>query len=352
MEKKNAGKKSFDALMAGMSYIIPIMVAGGILMAVGIAMVAPENIADFETGVAKTIYSWGDTIFYSMSIILAIFIANAIGDKPAVTAGFAAGLMANNGSSGVLGAIVGGLAAGWIALLLKNYIKLPKSMKSILPILIIPLLSTIGICLLMLIIEPVMGWIMNLILGLLAYLETTAPWLLGGAIGGIMSANMGGPFGGGPFVFCMTAASVGNWRPFTSMLLASMASLWGIAFAIVIAKQKFTKSERDSLPGLITGGLFLITEFCIPYAVRDPKRVFPACFLGGFVGGGLSMLLGVEIPAAHGGMVVVPLANKPFVALLCLVAQALVTCAYLLITKKNLPPEESGIELNSNVARA
>jgi PTS system fructose-specific IIC component len=138
--------------------------------------------------------------------------------------------------------------------------------------------------------------------------------------------------------------NTGSYQGFTAMTVGGACCNLGIAFAILAAKKKFTVDERAGISSLIAGWLVCITEMEIPYALRDPKTVFPAVFAGSFVGGGLVFTLGLEVPALHGGMIVAPLVNKPLLYVATILATAITTALVLIVLKPNLPPEESGIE--------
>lgn len=341
MKIKEIGKQLYSAMMLGISHMIPVVVGGAIIMAVGNIMAAPEIAADLESGAAYTVYNWGNTLFGCMNYILAMYTSYAIANRAGLAPGLVVGLMAVSSGSGFLGAVFGGFIAGYLAKFLATKVKLPTVMAQAKPLLIIPVIScSVMFVLMQFVIDPVMNELMNVIVSALNIAREMSPLIYGGLLGGVLAAGMGSPIAYAGVTLGIIEMNAGNWQPFTCIIIGGTASCLGIAIAALVAKDKFTPEERTGVIGLLTGFACLVTEMCLPYALRDPKRVFPACFLGGFVGGALVMALNVVIPAMHGGMFVVPLANNILGAIIAILGQAATTAIILIITKPKLQPEE------------
>jgi PTS system fructose-specific IIC component len=264
--------------------------------------------------------------------------------------GLFAGIFAVNSPAGFLGALFGGLVAGWLVRFLNDKIKLSGNLQSVKGLLILPLSSCLGIFIIMnYILVPLCTWIMNVSISILTSAKDISPFLFGGILSGITAIGMGSIPGRVCFaVAMMIVDQTGSYMPFTAMTCGGSCVCLGIAIAMLVAKNKFTVQERAGIVGLIVGWLCIITEMCIPYALKDPKRVFPAMFLGGFIGGGLVYVLNVEVPVMHGGMFVAPLANNFGLWAVCILATAIVTAAALIILKPNLPLEETTVDNNLN----
>lgn len=338
---KNEGRALMQALLTGVSYMIPFVVAGGILIAVGFAF---GGIYVGEgSGFWANVYSWGQASMGLMTAVLGGYIAFALADKPAIAGGFVAGAMAGSLGAGFLGAIIGGIAAGCLARQLKK-VRLPAALQSLLPVLIIPVVSVL-----------VIGAFMQYVIGVpFAWLnETLQSWLLnmsGGAKvilgvvqGAMLAFDMGGPVNKAAYAFALAATESGNWAPMAANFIASMSPPLGLGLAILIAPKRFTKAERGSLGGLLVGGVGMITEFAIPFAAANPFRVIPALMVGSAFGASLSYVAGLTMQAPHGGLFVLLLCNKPLMFLLILVAAALVTAVMLILLLPRSARDEGGV---------
>jgi len=327
-----------QALLTGVSYMIPFVVAGGILIALGFAF---GGIFVFNTkGFAADMFAWGKIAFGLMIPILGGYIAYSMADKPGLAAGFVAGMIANNQGSGFLGAMIGGIIAGYIVIALKK-IPMPRALAAMLPTLIIPLLSILAIGIIMTyVIGTPVTWLNVTMAAYLNGLSGGSLIILGIIQGAMLAFDMGGPVNKAAYAFALAASATGNWGPMAANFIASMAPPMGIAIAILIAKNRFTKDERSSAGGCVVGGFGMITEFAIPYAVKDPTRVIPSLMVGSAVGAVLSYLAGLSITAPHGGLFVVFLANSPFMFILILLVASCVTAGMLLLLKKPLSKEE------------
>ena len=345
--KKGIGHKIYTQLMNGVSHMLPFVVGGGILIAIsflidGFAVdinslsAAERSSFGSITDAARLFNEIGNVAFKFMLPVLAGFIAMAIGDRPALAVGFVGGMMAANGTSGFLGALVAGFAAGYIVLLLvKLCSKLPNALEKIAPVLIYPVVGILVMGLLMkFAVEPVMGYINMAMNNGLNSMGSGSRIVLGLVLGGMMAIDMGGPFNKAAYVFGTASIASGNYDMMASVMIGGMVPPCAIALATIIFKNKFSKQERQSGPTNLIMGLAFITEGAIPYAAADPFRVIPACVVGSGVAGALSMAFKCTLMAPHGGIFVVPVMGNKFMYLLALVIGTAVSTVLLGILKK------------------
>lgn len=345
--KKGIGHKIYTQLMNGVSHMLPFVVGGGILIAIsflidGFAVdinslsAAERSSFGSITDAARLFNEIGNVAFKFMLPVLAGFIAMAIGDRPALAVGFVGGMMAANGTSGFLGALVAGFAAGYIVLLLvKLCSKLPNALEKIAPVLIYPVVGILVMGLLMkFAVEPVMGYINTAMNNGLNSMGSGSRIVLGLVLGGMMAIDMGGPFNKAAYVFGTASIASGNYDMMASVMIGGMVPPCAIALATIIFKNKFSKQERQSGPTNLIMGLAFITEGAIPYAAADPFRVIPACVVGSGVAGTLSMAFKCTLMAPHGGIFVVPVMGNKFMYLLALVIGTAVSTVLLGILKK------------------
>lgn len=323
--------------------MIPFVVAGGIFIALAFAF---GGIFVFDTeGFNADMFEVGKVAMNLMTAVLGGYIAYSIADKPALVGGFVAGAVAGNQGSGFLGAIIGGIFAGYVVMALKK-IKLPFALRSMLPVLIIPVLSVFATFLFMYYVIGVPVTALNNWL-----LETLQSMSAGGLIvlgliqGAMLAFDMGGPVNKAAYAFALAAADAGNWAPMAANFIASMAPPLGIALAIVIARKRFTKAEQGSLGGLFVGGAGMITEFAIPFAAARPHRVIPALMVGSAIGAALSYAAGLTLQAPHGGLFVVGLSNNPLMFIGILLVAGLITAGvFLALRPKNAHLEEDSLD--------
>lgn len=343
------GHQIYTQLMNGVSHMLPFVVGGGILIALAFLIdglcvdmnaLAPADRANFGTitPIAAMLKNIGGIAFGFMLPVLAGFIAMAIGDRPALAVGFVGGMMAANGSSGFLGALVAGFAAGYI---IKGLIciceKLPEALEKIAPVLLYPLFGILIIGLLMnFVIEPVMGAINGAMNSGLMSMSGSSKVILGMILGGMMAIDMGGPFNKAAYVFGTAAIAAGNYDIMAAVMIGGMVPPCAIALATLLFKDKFTKEERNAGPTNFIMGLAFITEGAIPFAAADPIHVLPACIIGSAAAGALSMAFQCTLMAPHGGIFVFPVVGNPLMYLLALVVGTVVSAILLGVLKKKV----------------
>ena len=327
--------------------MLPFVVGGGILIAIAFLIdglcvdmnaLAEAERADFGTitPAAALFKNIGGVAFGFMLPVLAGVIAMAIGDRPALAVGFVGGMMAANGSSGFLGALVAGFAAGYIIkALIAVCEKLPDALEKIAPVLLYPLFGILIMGLLMtFIVEPVMGAVNGAMNNGLMSMSGSSKVVLGLILGGMMAIDMGGPFNKAAYVFGTAAIAAGNYDIMASVMIGGMVPPCGIALATLLFKNKFTKAERESGPTNFIMGLAFITEGAIPFAAADPLHVLPSCVAGSAIAGALSMAFGCTLMAPHGGIFVFPVVGNALMYIVALIAGTIVSAVLLGVLKK------------------
>lgn len=312
-EKSPAKGKTgvYKHLMTGVSFMIPFVVAGGILIAISFAF----GITAFQT---EGTIAWalmqmggGTGAFGLMVPILAGYIAYSIADRPGLVPGMVGGLLSANIGAGFLGGILAGFIGGYTVVLLKKVIKLPKSMEGLMPVLVLPVFSTLimGLILLFVLGGPVKA-VNDAMLAWLQGLQGTNAMLLGAIIGLMMALDMGGPVNKAAYAF--GAATIGAGQPsmvMAAVMAAGMVPPLAIALSTVIAKNKYTVEEREAGKAAWALGASFITEGAIPFAAADPIRVIPSIMIGSAITGALSMLFKATLAVPHGGIFVLPIPN-------------------------------------------
>ncbi|MBS6923968.1 MAG: fructose-specific PTS transporter subunit EIIC, partial [Lachnospiraceae bacterium] len=341
--------KVYTQLMNGVSHMLPFVVGGGILIAlaflidgfsVDIHSLSDEMRANFGTitPAAAALKGIGNTAFGFMLPVLAGFIAMSIGDRPALAVGFVGGMIASQGKSGFLGALLAGFIAGYLIVFLRKVFgKLPQSIEKIAPVLLYPLFGILIMGLLMnYVIEPPIGALNTALNTGLTNMSGSSKVLLGMIVGGMMSIDMGGPFNKAAYVFGTASIAAGNYDIMASVMIGGMVPPCAIALATLLFKQKFTKEERESGPVNFIMGLAFITEGAIPFAASDPLHVLPSCIVGAAAAGALSMAFGCTLMAPHGGIFVFPVVEHALMYLVALVIGTIIGAVLLGLLKKKV----------------
>ena len=343
----SVGHKIYMQLMNGVSHMLPLVVGGGILIAIAflidglsvdLSALPADQRANFGTitPVAALFKGIGNTAFGFMLPILAGFIAMAIGDRPALALGLVGGMMAANGKSGFLGALLAGFAAGYIILGLRKLCdKLPEALEKIAPVLIYPVVGILVMGLLMtFVVEPIMGGINTGLNNALTGMGSSSKVVLGIVLGGMMAIDMGGPFNKAAYVFGTAAIAAGNYDIMAAVMIGGMTPPCAIALATLLFKDKFTKEERDAGPTNFIMGLAFITEGAIPFAASDPLHVLPSCIVGSAVAGAISMAFDCTLMAPHGGIFVFPVVGNAVMYLVASVVGTVISAVLLGLLKK------------------
>lgn len=342
-----AGHKIYTQLMNGVSHMLPLVVGGGILIAlaflidglsVDLNSLPADQRANFGTitPVAAVLKNIGGTAFGFMLPILAGFIAMAIGDRPALAVGLVGGMIAANGKSGFLGALFAGFLAGYLILGLRKICdKLPEALEKIAPVLIYPVVGILvmGLCMTF-VVESLMGGLNTGLNNALTGMGNTSKVILGLILGGMMAIDMGGPFNKAAYVFGTASIAAGNYDIMAAVMIGGMTPPCAIALASLLFKNKFTKEEREAAPTNFIMGLAFITEGAIPFAASDPLHVLPSCIIGSAVAGAVSMMFDCTLMAPHGGIFVFPVVGNTMAYVAALVAGTLISAVLLGVLKK------------------
>lgn len=345
--KESAAHKIYTQLMNGVSHMLPFVVGGGILIAIAflidglnvdINALPADQRSNFGTitPIAAMFKNIGGVAFGLMLPVLAGFIGMAIGDRPALALGFVGGMLAANGKSGFLGALVAGFLAGYLILGLRKICdKLPDAIEKLAPVLIYPVVGILIMGLAMnFVVEPIMGGINTGLNNFLSGMGDSSRVVLGLILGGMMAIDMGGPFNKAAYVFGTAAIAAGNYDIMAAVMIGGMTPPCAIALATLLFKNKFTKEERDAGPTNFIMGLAFITEGAIPFAASDPLHVLPSCIIGSALAGALSMAFHCTLMAPHGGIFVFPVVGNAVMYLVALVAGTVVSALLLGVLKK------------------
>jgi len=303
-DKKEESAGAYRHLLTGVSYMLPMVVAGGLSIALSFAF----GITAFKeqgTLAAALMKIGGDSAFALMVPVLAGFIAFSIADRPGLTPGLIGGMLATSINAGFLGGIIAGFIAGYAAKLLSSKLKLPQSMEALKPILIIPLVASLITGLLMIyVVGTPVAKIMEGLTHWLANMGTANAILLGAVLGGMMCTDMGGPVNKVAYAFGVGLLSSQTYAPMAAIMAAGMVPPLSMGVATLVSRKKFNKGQREGGKAALVLGLCFISEGAIPFAARDPMRVLPCCIIGGALTGAISMAVGAKLMAPHGGLFV------------------------------------------------
>jgi PTS system fructose-specific IIC component len=345
LKKARSGEKTgpYKHLMTGVSYMLPMVVAGGLLIALAFAF------GGIYAGNEQGTFAWslmqigGATAFSLFVPVLAAFIAYSIADRPGITPGLIGGMLATTVGSGFIGGIIAGFMAGYLTQFLNDKIRLPQNLAGLKPVLILPFLSSLIIGLLMIyLVGPPVKIVLTALTDWLNGLQNSSALILGLLLGAMMAFDMGGPVNKAAYTFSVGLLASKIYSPMAAVMAAGMTPPLGLALAATLFKNRFTAEEREASKAAFVLGISFITEGAIPFAARDPFRVIPSIMVGSAITGAISMVLGVKLLVPHGGIFVLLIPNA-VTGLLFYVFAVLVgtvaTAATLFIIKKPLPPE-------------
>jgi len=319
-EQKGEKTGVYKHLLTGVSYMLPMVVAGGLLIALSFVF-GIEAFKEEGTLAAALMKIGGETAFQLMVPLLAGYIAYSIADRPGLAPGMIGGLLAGTLGAGFIGGIIAGFVAGYAAKAVSRWIPLPASIESLKPILIIPLLASLvtGLVMIYIVGTPVA----KLLAGLTEFLDTMGTSnaiLLGLLLGTMMCVDLGGPVNKAAYAFSVGLLASQSYAPMAATMAAGMVPPIGMGIATLIARRKFAQTEREAGKAALVLGCCFISEGAIPFAAKDPLRVIPASIAGGALTGALSMAFGAKLLAPHGGLFVLLIPNAINHALLYLVA--------------------------------
>ena len=319
-EQKGEKTGIYKHLLTGVSYMLPMVVAGGLMIALSFVF-GIEAFKEEGTLAAALMKIGGETAFQLMVPLLAGYIAYSIADRPGLAPGMIGGLLAGTLGAGFIGGIIAGFVAGYAAKAVSRWIPLPASIESLKPILIIPLLASLftGLVMIYVVGTPVA----KMLAGLTQFLDTMGTSnaiLLGLLLGTMMCVDLGGPVNKAAYAFSVGLLASQSYAPMAATMAAGMVPPIGMGIATLIARRKFAQTEREAGKAALVLGCCFISEGAIPFAAKDPLRVIPASIAGGALTGALSMAFGAKLLAPHGGLFVLLIPNAINHALLYLVA--------------------------------
>ncbi|MNJ11692.1 PTS system fructose-specific EIIBC component [compost metagenome] len=333
----------YKHLLTGVSFMLPMVVAGGLLIALSFVF-GIEAFKEPGTLPAALMQIGGEAAFKLMVPLLAGYIAYSIADRPGLAPGMIGGLLASTLGAGFIGGIVAGFLAGYSAKAISRWVRLPTSLDALKPILIIPLLASLftGLVMIYVVGKPVAG-MLEALTHFLDSMGTTNAILLGVLLGGMMCVDLGGPINKAAYAFSVGLLASQSYAPMAATMAAGMVPPIGLGIASFIARRKFAQSEREAGKAAFVLGLCFISEGAIPFAAKDPLRVIPASVAGGAMTGALSMYFGCKLMAPHGGLFVmlIPNAiNHALLYLLAILAGSLLTAVVYAVLKRS-----EGVEL-------
>ncbi|MHD0396344.1 fructose-specific PTS transporter subunit EIIC [Staphylococcus simulans] len=348
-EKKNGVQMIYQHLMNGVSFMVPFIVVGGLLIAIALTLggePSAKGLVIPDDSFWKSIEKIGALSFSFMVPILAGYIAYSIADKPGLVPGMIGGAIAADGSfygseagAGFLGGIVAGFIAGYVAKWIKN-VKVPKAMAPIMPIIIIPILASlvVGLIFVFVIGAPISG-IFTALTSWLKGMQGANIVVLALIVGAMIAFDMGGPVNKVAFLFGSALIAEGNYAVMGMVAVAVCTPPIGLGLATFIQKRKFNNSEQEMGKASFTMGLFGITEGAIPFAAQDPLRIIPANMIGAMVAAVIAALGGVGDRVAHGGPIVAVLGGIEHILwfFIAVIIGSFITAATVLLFKKNAP---------------
>ena len=354
------GTRIYKAVMTGVSYMIPFVAAGGIIVALGFMLeaVTTPNLGDLNEAARKSIlensslfnlngthwtlylgvvlHTIGGFGIELMVPALAAYIAYGLAQRPGIAPGFIAGTVAVTVKAGFLGGIVGGILAGVVAYGLGT-LKLPRWLGSMMPVVITPLVtSLIAGAVMYLLLGAPLAWVMSALQGWLTSMSGTSSLVLGLILGAMMASDLGGPINKAAYLFATTGLSNGgavNQEIMAAVIISGMVPPLAMALATTLRPKLFTEPERENGKAAWLLGASFISEGAIPFASADPLRVISSSVVGGALAGAISMSAHVASPAPHGGIWIVLLSNNVLMFLVAVAAGTLLSALVYLVLK-------------------
>ena len=338
-EQRNGAYKH---LMTGVSFMLPFVTAGGIMIALAFALGGIYAFDDAHKGtLAWALFQIGAKSAFALMVpILAGYISYSIANRPGITPGMVGGMLAASLGSGFLGGIAAGFIAGYGTDFLNKKIQLGRNLDGLKPVLILPVLGSLLVGLLMIYVigTPVAG-LLAMLTDALKSMQGSSALLLGAILGGMMAFDMGGPVNKAAYAFATGLIASQVYTPMAAVMAAGMTPPLGIALATKLFADRFTTDEREAGKAAAVLGISFISEGAIPFAARDPLRVIPSLMVGSAVTGAISMAMGVELKVPHGGVFVLPIPNAVTnlgAYLVALVVGTVLTAVMLRVLKKPL----------------
>ena len=334
-------------VLTGISFMIPVVVAGGILQAIGVA-VCGTGISDME-GQTLMWYIWkcGNLGMSLVVPVICAAIAYSIADRPAIATGLILGFVCTYINAGFIGGILAAFFVGYFILFLKKYLKVPKTMQGLMPILILPLLSTLvcGFLFFTVLGKPIaalIAWIVSV----LNTMQGGSKFVLGAILGALCGVAFGGPLSKTASTFANGLLVDGVYGPEAVKLVCCMVPSVGLAISALLGRKKYTRIEKDSIKSAFVMGICMITEGCIPLAMNDPLRVIGSSVIATTITGGVTYMLGIENYVTAGGWFIIPLSNKPLLMAAMVLMGGIIMGVILDFWKKPVKDEDEQLALD------
>ncbi|AHJ64802.1 PTS system, fructose-specific IIBC component [Granulibacter bethesdensis CGDNIH4] len=335
----------YKHLMTGVSFMLPVVVAGGILIAMAFAL-GGVNVTDASQAgtLAHALFLIGAKSAFPLIVpVLAGYIAYSVADRPGIAPGLTGGMIASSMGAGFLGGILAGFIAGYSTAFFNRWIKLGRNLDGLKPVLILPVLGSLvtGLAMMYGVGDPA-AHLLSALTHWLQTLQGSSAILLGLLLGGMMAIDMGGPINKAAYTFSVGLLASGIYTPMAAVVIAGMTPPLGMALATRLYPNRFTTQEREAGKAASILGLAFITEGVIPFAAADPLRVLPATAGGAAIAGAISMACDVQMRVPHGGVFVLPIPNAishPLWYLAALAVGTIITAVLAGLLKKKRPTE-------------
>ncbi|UDG80790.1 PTS system fructose-specific EIIB'BC component [Candidatus Hartigia pinicola] len=349
-ETKNETHSIYRHLLTGVSYMLPMVIAGGLCTTLSYAFNIHASKIEYSLSLALNLIG-NSTALFLIVPVLSSYIAYSISDRMGLTPGLVGGVLATTLGSGFIGGIASGFIAGYSAHFINTQIQLPKIISALKPILIIPLMSTLftGLMMIYLIGNPA-SWLMQWLTDWLNIIGETNSIILGALLGAMMCTDIGGPVNKAAYAFGVGLLSTKNYMPIAAIMGAGMVPPLAMGISTILARYKFMPEEHEAGKTSLLLGLCFISEGAIPFAAKDPIRVLPVCIIGGSITGALSMYFNAQLTAPHGGLFVlfIPGAiNHILMYLLAIVTGTIISGVLYAILKNKCVEKEKIINLTS-----
>ena len=335
-------------ILTGIGYMIPLVVAAGLSMALG--QVIDSDVRNSVTGLGYFLYKMGQ---YGMNLVVPVItagVAYSIADRPGIAPGIIIGFVCTEIKAGFIGGIVAGFLIGYFVMALKKHLKVPKWMQGLMPVMIIPVLTTVVIGVLMYtVVGMPFAWLTEVLTNWISGMQNSSKFLFGAVLGGMACFDFGGPVNKTMSTFVNGLMADGVIGHESVKFVGSMIPPFGIAISCLLTPKKYTSAEKEQLKAAVPMGICMITEGVIPIAARDLIRVVFACVCGSAIAGGLCMVWGTGSPVPHGGMLTVPLFTNPGMFCVALAIGSVITGVVLSLIKKPVTPEDEISSLDNDL---
>lgn len=323
-------------LLTGISYMIPLIVAAGICIALG-QLLGGTDVAEKTGTIPYYLNQLGGLGMGLVVPLICAAIAYSISDRPGIAPGLIVGYVCSQIQAGFIGGMVGGFLVGYVVLAIRKYVRLPASMQGLMPVMVIPVLATIlsGLAMYLLIGQPIV-WAQNGLTHMLESMQGGSKFLLGAVLGAMATFDFGGPVNKTMSLFADGLLVQGVYGPEAVKFVGSIIPPLGITLSFFLTRKKYTRSEKEALKAAFPMGICMITEGVIPIAARDLFRVVLSCVIGSAIAGGLIMTWSVETPVPHGGLFVVPLFTHPWLFTAALLIGTVLCGVVLSMIKKTV----------------